>query len=118
MSGGHWEYTNDGLARMIFGWTVDVNYGEKGFSQSKIAARIDPLEDREMSEMLWDMLCVLHSFDWYKSDDTSEDTYREDVKRFKEKWLNVTAEERVRRAVEDGCQELRNEIYRMFGVSE
>ena len=55
----------------------------------------DPLEDREISELVYDVFCLLHSYDWYKEADTSEDTYRKDVKYFKDKWLNKSQDERI-----------------------
>ena len=35
----------------------------------------DVLEDRELSEMLFDLLNLMHDFDWYKSADTGEEDY-------------------------------------------
>jgi hypothetical protein len=32
----------------------------------------------------------LHQFDWYKSSDTSEETYRKAVTEFKRKWFKNT----------------------------
>ena len=116
MSGGHWDYQNDTLSSEIFGWNMGVDYGEIGFSQSKKAAKINPLEDHEISEMLWDMLCILHSYDWYASGDTCEETYRADVERFKKKWLGKTTKARVQKVVDIELERAREEVYRTFGL--
>ena len=116
MSGGHWEYKNDSLAHEIFGWGMDPDYGEDGFSQSRLAATINPLEDAEMSEMLWDMLCVLHSYDWYACSDTCEETYRRDVKRFKEKWLGKPTKARVQRIADHELERVKEVLYKTFGL--
>lgn len=115
MSGGHWSYENDRLAHEIFSWNMDPNYGERGFSQAKFARKMNPLEDKQLSEMLWDMLCLLHSYDWYASGDTGEDTYQEDVAYFKKKWLNVPSEELVSREIEKSLEEVRDDLQQIFG---
>ena len=117
MSGGHWDYQNDRLARDIFGWSISADYGEKGFSQAAQARRINPLEDKMMSEILWDMLCVLHSYDWYACGDNCEETYLEDVKRFKEKWLLLSDEEITKREVKNCLSEVKEDIYKSLGIT-
>lgn len=43
--------------------------------------------DEEMSELAYDLLCIIHLFDYYISDDAREETYRQEVEFFKKKWL-------------------------------
>ena len=117
MSGGHWNYKNDELAYEIFDWRLRPDYGEDGFSQSRLAATINPLEDAEMSEMLWDMLCVLHSYDWYACSDTCEETYREDVRRFKDKWLGKPTKARVQRIADQELERVKEVLYKAFGLT-
>lgn len=116
MSGGHWNYSNDTLANEIFGWGMSPDCGDDGFSQSKHAARINPMEDQEISEMLWDMFCLMHSYDWYRSADTCEETYRKDVERFKKKWLGKPIKARVQKVVSQELERVREEVYRTFGM--
>lgn len=118
MSGGHWEYRNDYLADDIFGWSISPDYGEDGFKKARKARSINPLEDKQLSEMLWDMLCLLHSYDWYASGDTCEETYRKDVAYFKKKWLKASAEEQTRREIDETIEEARKELYRTFGIED
>lgn len=84
----------------------------------KYARRNNPLKDKMMSELCWDMFCVLHSYDWYMEGDTGEEVYLEDVKRFKDKWLKVTGDELVRREIENALSEAREDLYQTFGVED
>lgn len=115
MSGGHFNYINDSTCREIFGWNIDCDYGECGFSQSEAARRLDPLEDKVMSELVFDVFCVLHSYDWYASGDTCEETYRADVQHFKDKWLKSMRGKRAKEIVDDELEEVRKKLYLAFG---
>lgn len=114
MSGGHFDYRNDYLCHDIFGWEVSADYGNHGFKQSNLARRIDPLDDIIMSELVFDVFCVLHSYDWWQSGDTGEDTYRADVQRFKDKWLKKLPDERVREIIDDELQAVSKRLYATF----
>ena len=45
------------------------------------------LEDDQLNELLLDFCKVLHDLEWYRSDDISQEDYKQTVKQFKEKWL-------------------------------
>ena len=115
MSGGHWDYRNDYVARDIFGWNLNLDYGEQGFAEWKKAMRLNPLEDREISALVWDVFCLLHSYDWYVSGDTSEETYRQDVAFFKNRWLKPSRRNVLRSVVETCCEDLKEELLQMIG---
>lgn len=115
MSGGFWQYDNDMLAQGIFGWDMQPDYGDDGFSQSTKAWKINPLEDNLMSELVWDVFCVLHSFDWYRSGDTCEEGYREDVETFKSKWLKGISEDRVKEMISRELETARAELEKALG---
>lgn len=114
MSGGHFNYQNDRLCEDIYG--LYPNYGNRGFCQSGKARRQNPLEDLVISELVYDVFCLLHSFDWYYSGDTCEETYREDVERFKDKWLATQPGARVKEIVDDEIIRLREELYKAFNI--
>lgn len=118
MSGGHFEYLDQSLAREMFGWNIDICYGEKGFSKVNKAGAINPLQDRELSKLTWDLLCVIYSFDYYISGDTDEEQYLEDLKYFKDKWLKPGRKETAKRLVDEECDELKKELYKELGISE
>lgn len=113
MSGGRFNYVQCSLANEMFNW-MSVDYGDYGFSQAPGARKINPLEDRQLSELCWDLLCVIHSYDWYASGDTCEETYRADVKRFKEKWLKPTPQELLKSEIEKSVEELRQDLLVTF----
>lgn len=121
MSGGHFNYSNDNAAREIFGYDATISYGlERLKDESVQAANDNPLEDHEISELVYDVFCLLHSFDWYKEGDTDYETYQKDVAFFKDKWLRsdpsermdrLTAQaiERIKDAAEKEIEEVKNE---------
>ena len=114
MSGGTWNYANDTLAGDIFGWDVSVDYGlnrEEHKISAMQARKADPLEDKELSELVFDVFCLLHSYDWYNSADTGEDTYRADVKAFKDKWLKRSGNQRIKDEIEKTLNETRINLY-------
>ena len=54
MSGGHFEYLDGRLKDEIFGYENKVK---------------NVFEDREISELVFDVLDLIHEFDWYYSGD-------------------------------------------------
>lgn len=114
MSGGYFDRKNDMLCGEIYKWAVSPNYGEGGFSQSARARCVDPFDDIVISELIFDVFCLLHSYDWYQSGDTGEETYRADVRRFKEKWLKQLPEERIREIIDDELNVVRGRLYGAF----
>lgn len=75
-------------------------------------------EDREISELVWDVLNLIHDFDWYKSGDTGKETYLKAKAEFKKKWLGGNRGVRVRRIVDDAVKELKAELYETFALEE
>lgn len=116
MSGGHFDYKNTSLAYEIFGWDMSPTYGEDGFAQSKKAAQRNPLEDIELSELVWDVLCLIYSYDYYYSGDNCEETYRADVERFKKKWFGRTQKNRVKQAIDIELERVQKNMYQAFGL--
>lgn len=92
MSGGRWNYIQSTVANEVFDWRMSVDYGEEGRAQSKLARKLNPMGDHDISEIVWDVLCLLQSRDWHLSGDTCEETYLKDVKAFKEKWFGRTSD--------------------------
>ena len=126
MSGGRWNYNQCNLGYDMFPG-CDVCYGlgddekskYRNYTESvKLARKLNPMEDRQLSELVFDVLCLIYSADWYKSGDTCEDIYREDVKYFKGKWLKEKPIDLVKDEIEKSVIELKDELYVAFGLLE
>ena len=126
MSGGRWNYNQCNLGYDMFPG-CDVCYGlgddekskYRNYTESvKLARKLNPMEDRQLSELVFDVLCLIYSADWYKSGDTGEDDYREDVKYFKGKWLKEKPIDLVKDEIEKSVIELKDELYVAFGLLE
>lgn len=121
MSGGHFNYSSDHACNEIFDWCLSADYGladDDMKIRSAMARKFNPLEDKIISELVYDVFCLIHSYDWYACCDTGEDTYRKDVKYFKEKWLKQMDGERAKEIIDTEIDQLRSELYRTFNVEE
>ena len=98
MSGGHFDYKDSALKSEMFGWTDTPR---------------NVLEDRELSELTWDLLDVIHEYDWYKSGDTCKETYLKAKDKFKKKWLSNRGIN-VRRIIDEAVNEMKAELYETF----
>lgn len=89
MSGGYCDYQNDSLANAIYQHCYpDYDLANERVKELSIIARKEnPLGDKDLSMLLYDLLCVLHSCDWYRSGGIDKEKYKKDVQYFKEKWL-------------------------------
>lgn len=73
--------------------------------------------DREVSELVFDILDLIHEFDWYKSGDTCKENYLKAKADFKNKWLGNRGV-RVRRIVDEALKQCKDELYETFGLPE
>lgn len=104
MSRGYWDYKNQNLQDEIFGWCREANQVPNVF------------EDKEISEIIFDMFQLLYAFDSYKSSDWSESDWIEQKTNFKNKWFGKTEDERVREIVESTLADAKDEIFKTFGM--
>lgn len=72
-------------------------------------------EDREISELVWDVLDLIHDYDWYASGDTGKEKYLAAKNAFKQKWFDNRGV-RVRRIVDDAIKQCKDELYETFGM--
>ena len=116
MSGGSHNYVYSDLALAL-----DIptgHYGKIGDAACNEAVRKEnPMEDLELSEMMYDVTCLLHSLEWYHSSDTCEDTYRKDVKAFKDKWFG-SRDARLEKMINDATEDMKRELLAMLGREE
>lgn len=102
ISGGHFDYVDSRAKDEIFGWRDNFS---------------NVFEDREISELIWDVFNLIHDFDWYISGDTMKETYLKSKAEFKKKWLSNRGV-RVRRVIDEAINDIRNELYETYGIME
>lgn len=71
--------------------------------------------DAEMNDLIKDLVEVLHDLEWWQSDDTSEEQYRETLKKFKKKWFHGNRKERLKGYIDDQIGIVRSELYALIG---
>ena len=101
MSGGRFDYLDLSLKNEIFGWS------EKCYNV---------LEDVELSELVWDVLDLLHDYDWYISGDTEEDTWLKAKSEFKKKWFEVERKDIIKRAIDNSLENCKEELYKTYDI--
>lgn len=100
MSGGRFNYIDSQLKSEIYGWTDKPR---------------NVFEDKEISQLIWDVFELIHAYDWYDSGDTSEKNYLEEKKKFKDKWLREDSD-RCKTIVDEALAEVKAELYKTFGL--
>lgn len=102
MSGGHFDYLDSRLKDEIFGYGNKVK---------------NVFEDREISELVFDVLDLIHEFDWYYSGDMNKETYLEAKAKFKKKWLSSRGV-RIKHTIDTALDEVRAELYETYGIEK
>ena len=100
MSGGRFNYIDTTIRDEIIG---------RSDTWSKV------FEDREISELVWDVLNLIHDYDWYASGDTGKDDYLKAKAKFKRKWLGNRGVA-VKRTIDTAIDELKEELYETYGM--
>lgn len=100
MSGGYFNYTDSQFQSELFGWTDKP---------------VNVLEDRELSDMTWDLLNLIHTFDYYKSGDCSKEKYLAEKKLFKNKWFSNRGV-RIKNVIDSAIDDLKEELYETYGI--
>ena len=103
MSGGHFCYTDSQAKSEIFGWTDKPT---------------NVFEDREISELIFDVFDLIHDYDWYVSGDTDESDWLRKKRAFKAKWLRSQPEERTKAIIDAVIDDARQELYKTFLLEE
>lgn len=104
MSGGRFDYKDSVLMDEIFGWRNN---------EDKIP---NVFEDMEISELTYDLLNLIHDYDWYASGDTGQEDYIQAKVKFKKKWLGNRGV-RVKRIVDAAIAKLKEELYETYGIT-
>lgn len=69
--------------------------------------------DRQLDEMMKDLVKVLHDLEWWQSSDTGEDTYRRAVTEFKKKWFKQRKID-VQKQIESEFEKTKDELMKEF----
>lgn len=99
MSGGHFGYVEEQLKFEIFG---ACNKPQNEF------------EDAEISELVWDVLNLIHVFDYYICSDYGEEKYLKAKQDFKNKWFTDNREDRVKRIIDETVEKAKQDLYKTF----
>jgi hypothetical protein len=98
MSGGHFDYKDSDFKNIVFDWSNKPT---------------NVLEDIELSNLLWDLLDVIHEYDWYISGDTSYADYDKARKEFKKKWFGDRAK-LLEKLIDERLNEVSRELKDML----
>lgn len=101
MIGGMFYGSDTTLKNILFRWSDEP---------------INVFEDEVISELVWDVFDLIQSFDYYKSRDTSKDSYLKDKAAFKKKWLGKSKGSVARKIVDESIEDLRQKLYETFGL--
>ena len=102
MNSGRFDYVDSRLKDGIFSWADEPR---------------NVFEDREISELVLDVLNLIHDYNRYASGNTCKETYLKSKAEFKKKWVG-NRDVRVRRIVDEALKQCKNELYETFGLAE
>ena len=71
------------------------------------------MHDSQLNAMMKDLVDVLHDLEWWQSCDSSEERYRETVRKFKKKWFKQTKID-VQKQIESEFERTKNELMKEF----
>lgn len=73
--------------------------------------------DSQLNSMMKDLVDVLHDLEWWQSCDSSEERYRDTVRKFKKKWFRQTKID-VQKQIESEFERTKNELLKEFEYLE
>lgn len=115
MSGGYFGYANDSVCDDITGVYPDYDLASEMVKRrAKKAREFNCMEDSDLSELVYDVFCLIHSLDWYKSADNSEEKYRKDVDFFKRKWFKPDLSVKVRESIDSKLEQTKADLLKEF----
>lgn len=87
--------------------------GSMDYFYCRLEEYSDVLGDKELNDLVKDLVEVFHDKEWADSGDYSDGEYNKTVKAFKDKWFKRTEKERIDAVVNDAVKD----IYKTLGVS-
>ena len=94
-----------------------------GGSHNYICYRIEEelcgrMHDAELDDLMKDIAELAHDVEWYDSGDYGDETYREQVEKFKTKWFKQSRTDRLKWYVDKAIDDVRSEMYELLGVEQ
>lgn len=94
-----------------------------GGSYSYIFSRLSDecegrMYDAEMEDLIKDLCGVLHDLEWWQSGDTSEETYKKSLMKFKKKWFGGDRNKRLKGYIDEQIGTVRSQLYALIGEQE
>lgn len=115
MSGGHFN-GYFGLCGDVTGYWPGYNLeSEENRKNAELAARENKLADRQISEIAYDVFCLINSYDYWVCGDIREEHYRRDVDFFKRKWFQKPGVEDIERYIDRSMKETKDALLTEFG---
>lgn len=74
---------------------------------------VDRMFDSQLNSMMKDLVVVLHDLEWWQSCDSSEERYRDTVRKFKKKWFKQTKID-VQKQIESKLEQTKDELLKEF----
>lgn len=71
--------------------------------------------DAEMNDLITDLCEVLHDLEWWQSGDTSEESYRKTLAKFKAKWFKGNRKVRLKGYIDEQIGMVRSQLYNLIG---
>ena len=71
--------------------------------------------DPEISALVYDVFCLLHSYEWAESGDTDMDAYQKNVEIFKSQWFKKARKDRIKEMIDISTEKLKEDLYKVFG---
>ena len=102
MSGGSHNYIAYEINAELFENRIETHYTNVcDAKNARIARNLNPMHDRELSELMADVMCILHALEWYDSCDIREESYKQYINMFKKKWMPRSHEAKANSYAED-----------------
>lgn len=89
--------------------------GILNYFYNTLEEHIGDFEDKELDDLIRDLVKLFHDREWYLSSDTGEGSWKESRDAFKAKWF--TPEGRKER-IDHYLDEIRNDVLESFGLSD
>ena len=92
-----------------------------GGSYNYICSRLEDecygrMHDAELDDLMKDIPELAHDVEWYDSGDYGDETYRECVEKFKNKWFKQSRTDRLKGYVDKAIDDMRKELYKLLDV--